>query len=262
MRRHTGDTEKGLNLRQVAEVAQEHYDVLVTLRTGPRVIAPDAAVAQARRGRGFVLQGNTGPLLGTTSQSTRKPAQHALWVQSVKVDAAGKPTFATVFDPAADGRRLDATRNMAKAPQQWPWRRVLDFAAALKMDDGKPLGPGRFYAGFVPRRQTSPVPGSANAAQPTPGVTLRFGARPTTPFPDRTRANPPAGRRVNVRTRPDRLDHADVVDRLPDGALFIAHQRTSQGIKPPGSRSPTWLGNRDGTAWVHVSGLRRVGGST
>lgn len=262
IRRFTGDTTEGLTIRQVAEVAQEQYDVLVTVRTGPNVIAPDSAVVQARRGRGFVLQGNTGAIIATPSQSTRKPAQHAVWVHRVEVDGHGTPTFAIVFDPAADGRRLDATRNMATSPQRWPWTRVLAFAAALTMDDGTPLGPGRFYAGFIPHQEPDPTSGAANITQLVPGVTLRFGAMKTAPFPDRTRANPPAGRRVNVRRRPDRLDGGDVIDRLSDGDLFIAYQKTTTGIRPPGSQSPTWYGDRAGTSWIHVSGLRRIGGST
>jgi hypothetical protein len=262
IRKHTGDTESGLTIRQVAEVAQEHYDVLVTRRTGSNVIAPEKAAELAGKGRGFVLQGNTGALLGTKSQSTKGPVQHAVWVQRVEFDANGRPAFAVVFDPCADGRRLSSTRDAPKAPQKWPWDRVLAFASALQLGEGRELGPGRFYAGFVPRLRPSPVPGSANLIQDVPDVTLRFDARKTAPFPDRTRAKPPAGRRVNVRRRPDRLDPDDVTDKLGDGDLFIAYQRTSTGAKPPGSRSRTWFGNRDGTAWVHVSGLRHVGGST
>lgn len=263
VRMHTGDTKKGLTLRQVAEVAQEKYDVRIAVRTSANTISPASAVKQARRGRGFVLQGNTEALLGTASQSTKKPANHAVWVQGVEGGTEDVPEFAIVFDPAADGRqRHPGPGNYAQGPQRWPWDRVLAFAAGLRLDDAgtKKLGSGRFYAGFIPHRASDPGPGLANAVQPVPDVTLRHGARATVPFPDRTRANPPKGRRVNVRSRPDRLDPDDVVDRVSDGALFIAYQRTSHGIKPPGSKSPTWFGNRDGTEWIHVSGLRRIGG--
>lgn len=88
---------------------------------------------------------------------------------------------------------------------------------------------------------------------------LRFGATKTAPFPDRARANPPAGRQVNIRSRPDRLEPGDIVDRVRDGTLFIAYQKT-KGVKPAGASSRLWYGNRRGTEWIHESGLRRIGG--
>ena len=52
----------------------------------------------------------------------------------------------------------------------------------------------------------------------------------------------------------------DIVDRVPNGALFIAYQVIRDGARPPGSTSRTWYGNRTGTEWIHESGLRRIGG--
>ena len=49
-------------LSQVAEVALEHYDIRVTVKTGPDTISPASALKQIRVGRGFVLQGNTAGL--------------------------------------------------------------------------------------------------------------------------------------------------------------------------------------------------------
>jgi hypothetical protein len=123
------------------------------------------------------------------------------------------------------------------------------------------------YAGFIPRRpieledaHLQPQPEAAVlVAPPDPDVILRFGSTKTTPFPDRVRANPPAGRLVNIRSRPDRLEPGDIVDRVRDGTLFIAYQKTA-GVRPAGAASATWYGNRRGTEWIHASGLRHVGG--
>ena len=154
----TGDTEGGLKLRQVADVALEHYDVRVAVRTGWNTIAPEKAAHLARSGRGFVLQGNTEALIGTKSQSTLGPTNHAVWVNEVKGGTDDKPDKALVYDPAADGRVRNGI-TFADGPRWWPWERVLAFAAALRPngDDGKKLGPGKFYAGFVPRRPATPA---------------------------------------------------------------------------------------------------------
>jgi hypothetical protein len=47
---------------------------------------------------------------------------------------------------------------------------------------------------------------------------------------------------------------------LPAGSLFVAFQRTTAGEKPNGSNSRVWFGNRDGTEWIHESGLSHIGG--
>jgi hypothetical protein len=255
----TNDTVKGLTLRQVAEVAQAHYGVRVSVRTGGNAIAPSKAARLARAGRGFVLQGNAGVLIGTSSQSTRGPVNHAIWVQAVRGGTDDVPAQALVYDPAADGRPLTASKRMAKGPQWWPWERLLAFGADLRMDDAgkRRLGPGRFYAGFLPPREAAPaVAEPVVAAHAEPPVEVVPGAATTSPFPLRLRADPPPGRRVNVRSRTDTLARATIVDLLRKDELFIAYQRT-HGVIPAGAKSPTWFGNRDGTEWIHISGLRR-----
>jgi hypothetical protein len=269
VRKLTGDTEGGLKLGQVAEVAHEHYDVRVAVRTGWNTIAPEKAARLARSGRGFVLQGNTEALIGTKSQTTLGPTNHAVWVNEVKGGTDDKPEKALVYDPAADGRVRNGIK-FADGPRWWPWDRVLEFAADLRPngDGGKRLGPGKLYAGFVPRRPKAPPGATPAPIGPMGGeldgplATFRDGAKPTKPFPDRVRANVAKGHRVNVRERPDRLQKGDIVDRIPDGTLFVAYQVITNGAKPPGSKSGTWYGNRHGTEWIHESGLRRIGGST
>lgn len=266
VRKLTQDTSGGLNLRQVAEVAQEHFGIRVAVRTGWNTIAPARAARLARSGRGFVLQGNTGALIGTRSQSTIGPCNHAVWVNEVAGGTDDEPEKALVYDPAADGRHR-VGRDFSNGPGWWPWERVLAFAAGLRAGDeaGPPLGPGKFYAGFVPRRDDAPPPEPPSPGPPPPpvrqkvAVKLRFGAARTKPFPDRVRANVRKGHRVNIRSRPDRLLKPDIIDRVPDGSLFIAFQRVRNGARPPGAASRVWYGNREGTEWIHESGLRRIG---
>jgi hypothetical protein len=257
IRKLTGDTAGGLKLRQVADVALEHYDVRVAVRTGWNTIAPARAAQLLRSGRGFVLQGNTEALLGTRSQSTIGACNHAVWVNEVKGGSDDEPAKALVYDPAADGRHRVGI-DFADGPRWWPWDRVLAFAAALRPVDehGPRLGPGKLFAGFVPRRHDAPPAQDT----PEPDVILRPGAVRTKPFPDRVRANVRKGHRINIRSRPDRLAARDIVDRVPDGTLFIAFQRLTAGVRPAGAASTTWFGNREGTEWIHVSGLRRIGG--
>ena len=252
VRKHTNDFVQGLNLNQVATVAAERYGVRVTVRTGKNAIAPDKAWEQISKGRGFVLQGNCDALVNTPFRSTKGAVNHAVWVNRVRGGTPAHPKReARVFDPAADGRTAPWGKAV-KGPSWWPWETVLAFAANLRGDSGQKIGPGRMYAGFVPK----PPPA------PKSGLKLLPGATKTTPFPDRTRANPPEGKRVNVRTDPRNLDPNLIVDRLSDGMLFVAFQRLDGGAAPGGSSSKVWFGNEDGTEWVHESGLRHIGGST
>jgi hypothetical protein len=249
VRMHTGDFVKGLTLSQVAAVAEATYGVEVRVRTGKHTIAPDKAWEQASLGRGFVLQGNCDALVATPFRSTKGAVNHAVWVNRVRGGTPGHPKKeARVFDPAADGRHAP-WGTACKGPSWWPWETVLAFAAGLRNDSNQKLGPGKMYAGFVPK----PKPGAS--------LMLAAGAKKTTPFPDRQRANPPAGHRVNVRSDPHSLDPNQIVDRLSDGMLFVAFQRLDGGAKPPGASS-VWYGNEDGSEWIHESGLRQIGGPT
>ncbi len=260
IRKLTGDTDKGLMLSQVAEVALEHYDVRVSVKTGASAISPASALKQIRIGRGFVLQGNTSVLPKKLQAGGVAAVNHAIWVNEVRGGNDAAPDEALVYDPAADGRR----EGIDKGPTWWPWKDLLAFGAALELDKKgrRKLGPGRLYAGFMPARPEiarlradshEEIRGDAD-------VTLRFGATRTTPFPDRVRINPPVvGMKVNIRRRPDRIEPGDIVDRARDGTLFIAFQKT-KGVRLEGQS--TWYGNRRGTEWVHESGLRHIEGKS
>jgi hypothetical protein len=263
VRKLTGDTVKGLMLSQVAEVALEHYDVRVTVKTGADSISPESALKQIRVGRGFVLQGNTAGLPKELQSGGSKPANHAVWVNEVRGGNAAAPQKALVYDPAADGRR----KGIGKGPIWWPWEDVLAFAAALRLGKKRTLGPGRFYAGFIPPREIEQEEAhfqrqEAEALRSTvqaPVVILRKRATKTTPFPDRMRAKPAPGKKVNIRRRPDRVDPADIVDRIRVGTLFVAYQQI-EGF--PVGASSTWYGNRRGTEWIPEIRLSKIGGDT
>ena len=270
IRKLTGDIKKGLMLSQVAEVALDHYDIRVSVKTGADTISTASALKQIRNGRGFVLQGNTSALPRKLQAGGPVPANHAVWVNEVRGGNDAAPDQALVYDPAADGRRA----GIDQGPTWWAWTDLLAFAAALELDEAgnRKLGPGRLYAGFVPapperevaRRHPRNDEGIRSAPRPAPrpapAVTLRFKARRTTPFPDRVRIDPPvAGKRVNIRSRPDRLERGDIVDRARKGTLFVAFQKT-KGATLEGQS--TWYGNRRGTEWVHESGLRHIGGKS
>ncbi len=240
------DDAGGLTLRQVADVAAEKYGVIVSVRTGANAVSTAKATEQISKGRGFLLQGNNEAFKG------KGDADHAIWVNEVRGGTLAEPAEALVYDP------------QRKAAVWIKWRKVLAFGAALHLNKSgtRKLGPGFLYAGFPPPRPTP----KEMAAMPAPvidsGVELRFGAKRTARQPDRVRATAPAGRRVNVRRRPDSLAKKHIVDTLVDRELFEAFQRTENGKKPAGSKSPVWFGNKDGTLWVHESGLKHIGGPT
>lgn len=251
IRRRTGDTSGGLTLRQVANAAFALVGVYVDVRVGSGVIAPSGAARALREGRSFGLQGNTGALIGTPSRSTGTGVNHYVHVSRGRgwqqVGGLWRPAEALVFDPAADGR-WGGWGMAAKGPDWWPWSRVLDFAATLRPwgdTDPRKLGPGKMYAGFFPDAE--------------PHVHLRWSARRTVPWPDRTRVEAKAGLRVNVYDRPDHVA-GRTVRTLPADALFVAQQVTTSGALYRDSRK--WYGNHAGTEWIHEYRLRREGGTT
>ena len=134
------------------------------------------------------------------------------------------------------------------------------FGAALRMDNGSVLGPGVLYAGFAPKPMTPHQRASRGAVAAGDGVELMFHARKL-PHPDRTVVHAPRGRMVNVRSSPLSLSESTLIEKIAKGTVFIAFQQT-RGVRPPGAASAMWFGDRDGTHWIHVSGLRRIGGDT
>lgn len=244
IRKFTDDTDAGTKLSQVAAVSKAHYGVEWTVRVGSKVIEPVSAAHELKRDRPILLQGNTGPLIGTTHQDTNGPVNHCVELNEGAGWDGDTPSQVLVFDPAADGRR-----DLANGPQWWSWNTVLRFAAALRpAGDDRPgvLGPGHWYAAFGP---VTP-----------PWAELHYGAKRTHPFPDRTRADQLVkGHLVNVHSSPT-SGNASVVDHLADGELFEAWQVTTKGDSLAGSTR--WYGNQNGTRWVHEHWLTHEGGAT
>lgn len=245
VRRYTGDTVGGLSLPQVANVAGEHYGVAVAQRVGSNVASPAYVAGLLRREHPFELQGNTSALIGTPYRSTGSGVNHLVHVERGKgwsvVNGVYRPSHALVYDPAADGRRV-GWGTAAESWDWWPWSVVLKFAAALHPwgeNDGRLLGPGRFYAGII-----------------TPKFTSRYGGAKASPYPDLTRAKFDG---VRVHSRPD-TGSATLVDRLDEGELFVAYQYTDDGPEFQGSK--VWAGSRNGLEWVHRARLSNVGGAT
>ena len=103
------------------------------------------------------------------------------------------------------------------------------------------IGLGKVYAAFT--------------IDTEPHVHLAFGAKRTSPFPDRTRAIGGG----NLRSAP-KLADSYIVRALKDGELFTAFQVTDAGAQYHGSRR--WYGDHTGQRWVHSSRLTNTGGST
>jgi hypothetical protein len=237
------DIVRGLTLRQCARVAERDYDVVVQVRTGPNAIPVAKAAQRIQNGRGFVLQGNN-EAFGFSA------VNHAIYVHKVRGGTPGMPAEALVFDPQ-------------RHKERWiPWTKVLAFGAGLMLNKSgtRRLGPDRLYAGFMPR-QLTPAEAAVSPPVQAQGVKLRFGAEKL-PRRRRTRAIPPPGKRVNVRSTPMNLLPANVIDTLEDGELFVAYQRVQTNAVPPGAGSKVWLGNKDGTEWVHRSGVMKIGVQT
>jgi hypothetical protein len=168
-------------------------------------------------------------------------------VHEVRGGTAERPEKALVYDPQ-------------RKHERWiDWPLVVGFGAALRLSNHHALGEGVFYAGFAPKPLTAADIATRGPVHPAgDGVELGFGAQKL-PRPDRTVAHAPRGRLVNVRDTPRSLADGHVVETLRKGDPFVAFQKTS-GVKPPGAASRTWFGNKDATQWIHVSGLRKIGG--
>lgn len=248
VRKWTDDTTGGTTLAQVCNAIERVKGIEITVRVGSNIIAPSTLAGQLRAGRGFIGQGNTGALIGTTWRSTGKGVNHAVWFnegRGWKQNDKGVwlPADVLAFDPAADGRNA-AWGKADVSPSWWSWSRALRFFAELRPwgdSDSRTLGPGKVYAGLFPDTE--------------PHVHLRFtGSRKTTPFPEPRKTFATAPRRVNIRSGPSR-DY-DVVATVASGTKWTAYQENTQGESVFGSR--LWFGNHDGDRWIHSSGLREI----
>jgi hypothetical protein len=243
VRRLTGDTSGGTRLTQV-DAALNKMGVNLDVRTPMSLPAYFQAIHD---GRGTILQGASRATRGTKWQASETfGGNHAWYIGEGRgwrlLSGYQTPTDLLVHDPLADGRRA----GIARSPFWVPRYIVERFARLLDLDgNGNLLGPGRAYAALT--RDTEPH------------VHLAFNGRPTSPFPDRTRAVAPAGKRVNVHYRPD-TKASTVIETLADDELFIAYQVTDQGESFRGSRR--WYGDHQGSRWIHAARLSHEGGST
>ena len=220
----TGDLDEGITLSQVAAIAEATFHVRMTVRTGRQATTPKFAARAANGGRGFVLQGNTGALPPRLRAGGATPCNHAVSVDEVR---GGRSTWR--------GCNLDtAGARPGRRPGGGSGTVSSRSLAHSQLDKaGRRLGRGRMYAGFTPRRPTQPV-------ALDDGPTFLFGAVKTNPFPDQVRARPrPLPGPETSAAAPIVLLPEDIVDRLPDGARFIAFQFVTTGVKPPGSCSGT-----------------------
>lgn len=236
----TGDTSGGTTLAQVDAALRRRWGVDLDVEFA---LSFEEFTRRIKAGRGAILQGWEAVTRDTRwSASETFGGNHAWYVNDVNEDGF------LVYDPLADGRRP----GIAKSPFRIPASVVERYAGKLDISDPaepyRALGVGRVYAAFT--RDTEPH------------VHLKFGASRTTPFPDRTRIDVSGGRLVNLRSTPESLSPSTIEDRWPDGKLFVAYQKVTDGARPAGSTSRTWYGNHNGTRWIHSSGLRHEGGAS
>lgn len=246
LRQMLGDKSGGTNLAQSKAVLARLGVSLETHLPGRFTQLEEAL----RQGRGANMAGYYAPVQGTSYQGSETfTGNHRVWVNEARGWSRGSDGLwhaeeFLVFDPLADARR----NGIDQGPTWWPRALVYSYGWRLDVSDPaepyRPLPKGTAYFGLV--RDTEPH------------VELRYGGARTSPFPDRTRATAPAGKRVNVRRAPNR-DKAPV-RTLASGALFVAWQRTTTGERLAGSR--VWYGDQDGNEWVHAANLTYKGGST
>lgn len=242
----TGDTTGGTTLPQVASAARQ-LGYTFEVFTGGSAVKLDRVIGELRGGRRLVVQGNTSATVHTPHKSTNGAINHAVEGDEGRGWAKNKaglwiPKQVLVFDPAADHRRPD----IANSPEWWDYATLVNFSQQLRPwgdDDPRTLGGQQAYV----------------AISPPPVITLTFGGRRTQLQPDQLRVRVPAGKAAYIRKRPDRLQAADVVDRLPAGSAFMAYQIT-HGAIPKGSKSPVWYGDWTGRRWVHSSNITGQGG--
>ena len=145
VRKLTGDTFGGTNLRQVHDVNRVHYGFRSVLQ---QPIAWDELMERARAGRGFILQLYYQPLRYTRFDCFRHNFgdNHSIWINHMNADGTLRGA-----DPGADGRY----RGCPSGYQNYP--RALLKRAAGKLDlsglgtsSYRPLGDGKAFALLSP----------------------------------------------------------------------------------------------------------------
>ena len=218
----TGDTVGGTNLAQIDAALIRRWGVNLDVHYGLDFATFEARI---RSGQGAILQGWEAVTRGTRwSASETFGGNHAWFVNDVNTSGF------LVFDPLADGRR----DGIATSPFRIPRLIVREWAGKLNVATSgyRALGLGKVYAAFTKDTE--------------PHVHLRTGAKRTSPFPDRVRAD-----ELHVKVYRTPSTSATLVDTLDRDDLFTAYQQTD-----------AWLGNHNGTGWVRKVQMRRIGGST
>jgi hypothetical protein len=240
IRRGTGDVTGGLTLNQVAFVVGERYGIQMDVRVGNNVVSPAYVARRVREGRRALLQGDAIAFKGTKWQSTPGAVAHCIELNEVRGGTLDVPGEGLIYDPAADGDR-HGWGTADQGPSWIPWKVIAKFMASLRPTPGGPMiGPNWCYVAFGPDTE--------------PHVKLRAGARKAKPFPDRARAKVDG---TKVHSAP--TIGSSVLYRLDEGELVRGYQ---VAIGDLFRDSREWLGNDDGTQWVHVKRLDHYAGAT
>lgn len=241
VRRLTGDTVGGLTLPQVAYVAEHHFGIPMDVYVGANIVPASFVARQIRAGRPCVAQGDAIAFVGTEAQSTGGAVAHLVMFNEVRGGTLDEPGEVLMYDSAADGERHGW--GVADQSPTWiSWKLAKKFMASLRPNGpGTPMvGSKGCYVGFGPDTE--------------PHVRLRAGARRARPFPDRARAKIDG---VRVHSSPS--SSSKTLYRLEEGELIRGYQ-VAIGTSFQGSLE--WLGNDDGTEWVHSKRLDHYGGLT
>ncbi len=217
LRTLSGDTVGGTGIPELAKAWSKLGYTLIDRRGHTWA----DVMTDLRAGRGVVLQGDYDVLTGTNTCQGTFDGDHAIYLNP-QLYGSGSVMEIAVGDPLC-GAFKTISVGVLKA-----------YAEKLGRAQYGYSNPQKIFFG-------------STRAWPDPAVNLWTGAVRTVPFPDRTRADCAAGRRVNVRTGPS-LDYK-IIAYYPDGTLFVAYQKRGH-----------WYGNKYGNRWIHDSGLRHIGG--
>ena len=141
VRKLTGDTYGGTNLRQVNEVNHDHFGIDSRIK---QPIDWDELMDKARAGRGFILQIRYQVLRYTKYDASRHNFgdNHSLWINKMNPDGTLRGC-----DPLADGRYRGCPRGYQDYPRLLLKKGAgqLDLSG-LNTTAYRPLGYGKAYA--------------------------------------------------------------------------------------------------------------------
>lgn len=145
IRRLTGDTVGGTNLRQVHDVNRREFGFVSVLK---QPIDWALLMERARNDRGFVLQIYYKPLASTRFDCFRGNFKdnHSIYINSMNADGTLRGA-----DPGADGRYKGCPKGYQNYPQSLLRKAagMLDLSG-LGTSSYRPLGEGRAYALLCP----------------------------------------------------------------------------------------------------------------